>query len=492
MSANLEVVPPAPQTDWSIEKLLSEIERLADLGSWEWEVATDKVTWSEELYRIYQLDPETFPATFAGYLAQVHPDDREKTRTEVERAFAGASSFDHEERIVREDGTVRILRSRGRAIPDASGRTIRMVGTCQDLTELKETELALRRAQSRLQEALRHSEDRVMTLEEQARTRTSFANLVGKSSPMQEVYRRLRLAAQSDVTVLLTGESGTGKELAAAAIHSMSERRDRPFIGVNCSAIPDTLMESEFFGHLKGAFTGAVRDKAGLFLEADGGTLFLDEVGDMSPALQVKVLRALQEQEIRRVGDERNLKIDVRLIAATNRDLQQLLASGRIREDFYYRINVFNLPLPPLRERQGDIPLLVEHFLRELSPRRAVPIAQDALQALLDHPWPGNVRELRNVIEYGLVMAQGGTLRAADLPPEIRNGCSKRIWTPQDVAERERLRAALADAGGNRTRAAAALGTSRVTLWKKLRRFNLMADEDSQAGKPVAFPMESP
>jgi transcriptional regulator with GAF, ATPase, and Fis domain len=423
----------------------------------------------------------------------VHPDDREKTRTEVERAFAGASSFDHEERIVRgRTEPCGSFAAAGRAIPDASGRTIRMVGTCQDLTELKETELALRRAQSRLQEALRHSEDRVMTLEEQARTRTSFANLVGKSSPMQEVYRRLRLAAQSDVTVLLTGESGTGKELAAAAIHSMSERRDRPFIGVNCSAIPDTLMESEFFGHLKGAFTGAVRDKAGLFLEADGGTLFLDEVGDMSPALQVKVLRALQEQEIRRVGDERNLKIDVRLIAATNRDLQQLLASGRIREDFYYRINVFNLPLPPLRERQGDIPLLVEHFLRELSPRRAVPIAQDRPAGVAGPPLarqrPGTSKRHRIRLGHG----PGRDAPAADLPPEIRNGCSKRIWTPQDVAERERLRAALADAGGNRTRAAAALGTSRVTLWKKLRRFNLMADEDSQAGKPVAFPMESP
>jgi transcriptional regulator with PAS, ATPase and Fis domain len=492
MSANLEA-EMAPRTEWSIEKLLSEIERLADLGSWEWEVATDQVTWSDELYRIYQLDRVTFPATFAGYLAQVHPDDREKTRTQVERAFATTSCFDHEERIVRKDGTVRILRSRGRAIGDSSGRTVRMVGTCQDITDLKETEEALRRAQRLLKEALGRSEDRVNRLEEQARTRTSFAALVGKSEPMQEVYRKLRLAAQSEVTVLLSGESGTGKELAAAAIHSVSERRDRPFVGVNCSAVPDSLMESEFFGHVKGAFTGAVRDKVGLFQQADGGTLFLDEVGDMSPALQVKVLRALQEQEIRRVGDERSVKIDVRLIAASNRDLRQRLASGRMREDFYYRINVFNLRLPPLRERQGDIPLLAEHFLRELSRGKAMPaIAPDALKALMDYMWPGNVRELRNAIEYGLVMAQGGALAASDLPAEIRNGQARRLWTPEDVAERERLRAALADAGGNRTRAAAALGTSRVTLWKKLRRFNLMDGEAAvpALGEALPPPME--
>jgi transcriptional regulator with PAS, ATPase and Fis domain len=475
---NLSNTPPrtSPLTGWSIENLLSEIEQLAVLGSWEWEVATDKVTWSDELYRIYQLDPVVFPATFAGYLDQVHPDDRKATRTAVERAFAECSSFDHEERIVRPDGSVRILRSRGRAIGDGSGRTVRMVGTCQDITELKETENTLRRAQIRLEETLYHSEQRVTVLEEQARNRTSLVRLVGVSGPMQEIYRRLRLASQSDVTVLLTGESGTGKELAAATIHALSDRRDHPFIGVNCSALPEALLESEFFGHVKGAFTGALRDKVGLFQSADGGTLFLDEVGDMSPALQVKVLRALQEREIRRVGDEHATKVNVRVIAATNRDLKELVSAGRVREDFYYRIHVFDLRLPPLRERRKDIPLLVDHFLRELSASKPLrPITTDALRVLMEHPWPGNVRELRNSIEFAMVMAQGPAITAADLPADIRKGQSMRLWTPEDVAERERLRTAMADAGGNRTRAAAALGTSRVTLWKKLRRYNLAA-----------------
>jgi len=243
---------------------------------------------------------------------------------------------------------------------------------------------------------------------------------------------------------------------------------------VNCSAIPEPLLESEFFGHVKGAFTGALRDKPGLFHAAEGGTLFLDEVGDMSPALQVKVLRALEEKEIRRVGDERATKVSVRLIAATNRDLNRLVGSGRVREDFYYRIHVFALRLPPLRERRNDLPLLLEHFLRELGagkPTRS--LCPDALHALMEYPWPGNVRELRNAIEYSLVMAQGPSIALADLPTEIRSGRTVRAWTPEDLAERERLRTALTEAGGNRTRAAAALGTSRVTLWKKLRRFNL-------------------
>lgn len=464
--------------EWSIQDLLAEVERLAVLGSWEWEVASDKVTWSNELYRIYQLDPETFPATFTGYLAQVHPEDRPRTQTEVERTLAECSSFDHEERIVRPDGSVRILRSRGRAIGEGPGRTVRMVGTCQDITELKETEAVLRRAQQGLEEALHQCEDRVVTLEEQARTRTSFVNFVGQNRSMQEVYRRLRLASQSDVTVLLTGETGTGKELAAAAIHSLSERRGGPFVAVNCSALPDQLLESEFFGHVKGAFTGAVRDKIGLFQAADGGTLFLDEVGDMSPALQVKVLRALQEREIRRVGDEQGTKVNVRLIAATNRDLNRLVSSGKIREDFYYRIHVFSLRLPPLRERRSDIPLLLQHFLSNLAAGKTVrSVSEDALQMMMGYAWPGNVRELRNAIEYALVMAQKPTITAVDLPPELREGRATRPWTPEDVAERERLRAALTEARGNKTRAAAALGTSRVTLWKKLRRFNLIPDE---------------
>jgi len=589
-------------TEWTLDSLISEIESLASLGSWEWHVSMNRVTWSDELYRIYGLEPATSPATFEAYLDRVHVEDRAGTRKAVEKAFREGGSFDHEERIVRNDGSIRMLHSRGRALKDASGQVVRMVGTCQDITdgkrvlvalkqseerfrelaetitevfwiispdlqtlhylspafeqvfgvprrlleerpkhwlrlvhpedrdavrvkvnaqvqegridvtcrllrpdasvrsvrfrgfpvrdasgvivritgiteditELKETEDALRRAQERLEEALHRTQDRVVALEEQVRSRASFVKFVGKSAAMQEVYRRLRLAAQSDVTVLLTGESGTGKELAATSIHALSDRRSKPFVALNCSAIPEQLLESELFGHVKGAFTGAVRDKTGLFEAAEGGTLFLDEVGDMAPALQVKVLRALEEREFRRVGDERVVRVDVRLLAATNRNLQQLVAAGRIRQDFYYRIRVFDLRIPPLRDRREDLPLLLQHFLQELSPRGKVParLSPEALRAVMDYPWPGNVRELRNAIEHSVVMSQGREITPADLPVEIREGTAP-TWSPEESEERERLRSALERTGWNRTRAAADLGTSRVTLWKKLRRFQL-------------------
>jgi len=275
---------------------------------------------------------------------------------------------------------------------------VRITGFSEDITDLVETEEALRRAQARLAESLSLSQDRVVQLEEQVRSRTTVERLVGKGSAMQEVYRKLRLAAQSDVTVLVTGESGTGKELAASAIHSLSERKHKPFVAVNCSAIPEALLESELFGHVKGAFTGAVRDKVGLFQSADGGTLFLDEIGDMSPTLQVKVLRALQEREVRRVGDEKVSKIDVRIVAATNRDLQKAVAAGKIREDFYYRIRVFEIVMPPLRDRREDIPVLVEHFLGQVKSRgrRVVRgIEPDALRALMNHEWPATCASSR-------------------------------------------------------------------------------------------------
>lgn len=340
--------------------------------------------------------------------------------------------------------------------------------------------------------------EKISLLEEQTQQRDAFERMTGRSAAMQDVFRRLRLAGQSDVTVFLSGESGTGKELAAQAIHSVSARGQRPFIAVNCSAIPETLLESELFGHVKGAFTGAVRDKTGLFQAAEGGTLFLDEIGDLSPLLQLKLLRALQEREIRRVGDEAVTPIDVRLITATNRDLKELIENGDFREDFYYRIHVFEIHLPPLRKRREDIPLLATRFIDEQAKaqRRTVTgISRDALQRMLDYEWPGNVRELRNAIEHAFVTVQGETITMFDLPIEIRmqqllvepmnsqqesrisDSISAPIdlseLTPQQVADRERMIAALKETGGNKTAAAKLLGISRVTMWKKTRKFGL-------------------
>jgi PAS domain S-box-containing protein len=306
---------------------------------------------------------------------------------------------------------------------------------------------------------------------------------VGRSRAMLETYRRIRLAADSDVTTLITGESGTGKELAARAIHVLSDRRDAPFVATNCSAIPETLLESELFGHAEGAFTGAVRDRAGVFESADGGTLFLDEIGDVSPVLQLKLLRVLQEREVRRVGEDTPRPIDVRLLTATNRDLAERVESGDLREDFFYRVRVFEIRMPPLRERTYDVPLLARRFLDEIAAERGRPalgIAQDALEALVRYPWPGNVRELRNAIEYGTVVQRGDVLGLLDLPESVRGGArgrsrafGERDLTPDQEAERLRILKALEDHGWNRTRTAQALGISRVTLWKRIRRYQL-------------------
>ncbi len=323
------------------------------------------------------------------------------------------------------------------------------------------------------------AEQKVSLLEEHTRVHTSFEGLVGRSLLMQDVFRRIKLASQTDVTVLFTGESGTGKELAAQAIHVQSARRERPFLAVNCGAIPESLLESELFGHTKGAFTNAHKDKIGFFEAADGGTLFLDEIGDVTPLLQLKLLRALQEREIRRVGDDRARKIDVRIVGATNRDLKRLVADGSMREDFYYRIRVFEIALPPLRARREDIPLIVERFVADLGRtygKVVKHVAPEVLHAFMDHDWPGNVRELRNAIEHCLVVCEGDTIRLEDLPPEV---CGDLMETPRPVTgpttddDVARIKDALAKCGGSRIEAARLLGISRVTLWKRLKRFGL-------------------
>lgn len=341
--------------------------------------------------------------------------------------------------------------------------------------------------------------EKITLLEEQTKQRDAFERLVGRSAPMQEVFRRLRLAAQSDVTVFISGESGTGKELAASAIHSVSDRRDKPFIAVNCSAIPETLLESELFGHVKGSFTGATRDKVGVFQAAEGGTLFLDEIGDISPLIQLKLLRVLQEREIRRVGDDKPMKVDVRIVTATNRDLKTLIKSGEFREDFYYRIHVFEVHLPALRKRKEDIPLLIDRFIDQLAEAHQHDvngIARDALQCMMDYRWAGNVRELRNAIEHAFVTVGGDTITLFDLPSEIRlpagaadqNATSKERapaaeaeskpfdindLTPRQRADREKVLAALKETEGNKTAAAKLLGISRVSMWRKARQYGI-------------------
>jgi len=318
-------------------------------------------------------------------------------------------------------------------------------------------------------------------LRERVRERYRFHNIVGDAPELQAVYEVVKRAAPTRATVLILGESGTGKELIAQALHEESPRRERPFIKVSCAALSETLLESELFGHEKGAFTGAIGRREGRFELADGGTLFLDEIGDISPALQIKLLRVLQQKEFERVGGVSTLKVDVRLVAATNRDLASEVKNGKFREDLYYRLNVVAVTLPPLRQRKGDIPALVSHFVEKYGKAYAKEIrglAPGTLNALLAHDWPGNVRELENVVERAVVLAKGLEMTADDLPPILR-GPRPRERAPGALIpgatlyqiEREAILRTLEMVGGSTSRAAEILGISVRKIQYRLKEY---------------------
>jgi len=335
-------------------------------------------------------------------------------------------------------------------------------------------------------------------LRKQLEDRYRFDGIIGKSAIMRELFELLETVAQTASTILVTGETGTGKELVARAIHHNSPRRAQRFVAINCGAIPETLLEAELFGHVRGAFTGAVATRAGRFEEANRGTLFLDEVGTMTPSLQMKLLRVIQGREVQRLGDTGTVKVDVRIIAATNNDLAKMVAEGTFREDLYYRLNVIPVQMPALRERKDDIPLLVQHFLRRfeetLPPRtdggsskpESISISQDALRHLMSHSWPGNVRELENALERAVALTGGRrTIEVRDLPPGIQAAGASiapiDVTLPEegfdlpgyiDKLEREVIARALDKTGGNKGAAAKLLNLKRTTLVEKLKRLD--------------------
>jgi len=314
-----------------------------------------------------------------------------------------------------------------------------------------------------------------------------YRGIISKSSRMQQIFEMLPVVAESDSSVLITGESGTGKGLVARAIHEASRRSGGALITVNCAAIPDTLLESELFGYKAGAFTNAGRDKPGRFASAEGGTLFLDEIGDVSPSVQAKLLRVLQEKTYEPLGSVTSVDADVRIIAATNHDLQQLMKTGDFRTDLYYRINVIRLELPPLRERREDIPLLIEHFIayrRALGQKDITGLDHEALAVLMGHEFPGNVRELQNIIEHAFILCPGGLISTEHLPPEIRGVVEPLERGLNEMVaryERDLLLRALADNDGNRLEAARSLGIHKSTLFRKMNRLGISTlDSDTK------------
>ena len=317
-------------------------------------------------------------------------------------------------------------------------------------------------------------------LREQLRTRPGFGGLIGVSMKMQRVYKMIEKVSQHESPVLILGESGTGKELVARSIHFSGPRKDRPFAPVDCSALVHTLIESELFGYVKGAFTGAMQSKQGLLEAAQGGTLFLDEIGDMPVDLQAKLLRALQEREIKPVGSTERRRINVRIIAATNRDLQAAIRSGAFRQDLYFRLNVVQVKLPPLRDRKSDIPILVTAFLEKFSdPQGPVrTISEDAMRRLIAYDWPGNVRELENAIERAVALGSGPVLRVADLPSNLHYPTTERVpekdeILPLEELERRAILRTLRETGGDKLSAARMLGIGKTTLYRKLKQYHM-------------------
>jgi two-component system response regulator HydG len=421
----------------------------------------------------------------------------------VEEAEDGASAvqrIQHETfdvvltdlRMASVDG-MEVLRAAQRLAPETQVIVMTAYGTIESAVEairhgaydflakpFKEDELLLRVAKALEKRRL---VGEVSLFAGEFRKRYGLEHIVGHSEAMREVLDRAVRVAPTDATVLVTGESGTGKELVARAIHVASRRGERPFVPVNCAAITETLLESELFGHARGAFTGAVRARRGLFEEANGGTLFIDEIGETAPGFQAKLLRALQEGEIRRVGESSPVQVDVRVIAATNQDLRRAIAEKRFREDLFYRLNVVPIRIPPLRERREDIPLLAAHFLRrynQRSPEAAKVLTPDALERLRGHDWPGNVRELENALEQAAALSPGREIRAADVHVEspTPRGASPRLpaRTLAEVvedAERRAIEDAVGRCHGDLARVARELGVSSTTLWRRMKRLGI-------------------
>ncbi|MDD9301324.1 MAG: sigma 54-interacting transcriptional regulator [Desulfobacter sp.] len=351
---------------------------------------------------------------------------------------------------------------------DKDGRTLGIVETVTDLTELKKIKQRAEEAQRKLKKNY------------------SLGSIIGKSAAMQNVFDAVRAASKSRANILIQGESGTGKELVAGAIHYLGQFADKPMVTVNCSALSETLLESELFGHVKGAFTGAHRDRKGRFEEAHGGTIFLDEIGELTPYMQVKLLRVLQEREIERVGDSKKIKIDIRVIAATHKDLFQLSREGIFREDLFYRLKVFPIRVPPLRERRDDIPLLVKHFIKKGNQREGKSIKQadtNAMKRIIEHPWIGNVRELENAIEHAFVLCDKDKIGIAHLPIEIRKpgqteSYDTSIHSPagfvkKQKVNKDKLIRLLEKHGWNKAEVARQIGKSRTAVWKYMKKWDI-------------------
>ena len=386
-------------------------------GLWDWDLLSDTVFYSDRFREILGYSPAEFPGTIDSFRSRLHPEDAEVIWAAIERHLQERVPYRVEYRLRTKSGDYLWFLARGQAIWNSEGKAIRMSGSIQDITERKQAELNLKAALSEIKELKEKLEVERAYLQEEIKSEYNHENIIGQSDALNYIFYKVEQIAPSDTTVLVLGETGTGKELVARAIHGLSPRKDRALVKVNCATLPANLIESELFGHEKGAFTGAHARQLGRFEVADGATLFLDEIGELPLELQPKLLRVIQDGEFERLGSSGTIKVDVRVIAATNRNLEEEVRKGRFREDLWYRLNIFPITVPPLRERMEDIALLVDFFVDKISKRLGKSIESiptSVMNTLQDYHWPGNVRELENVLERAVINSSGPKLHLVD------------------------------------------------------------------------------
>jgi formate hydrogenlyase transcriptional activator len=462
---------------------LLEAQRLSHAGSWRHDLASGSFSVSPEVLRIRGVESADPLSTIDRMYAGIHPEDRSRVQATYEAAQTGKGDFDAEYRIVLGDGTIKHLHTIGHPVLNGSGDVVEYVGTGIDVTEERQAQAALETAFEEIKRLKDRLQDENLALREEIDQAFMFEEIVGASPALKSVLSHVSKVAPTDSTVLISGETGTGKELIARAIHKHSRRADRAFVSLNCAATPPSLIASELFGHEKGAFTGAVQQRRGRFELAHSGTIFLDEIGEVPMDTQVALLRVLQERQIERVGGSRAIPVDVRVIAATNRDLSEAIAAGAFRSDLFYRLNVFPILVPPLRKRLGDIPILVEYFVKRFAEKMAKRIRRidtHTLEMCERYSWPGNIRELQNIVERSVILCGGDTFsideawlsNEGSLRPESATALPDAL---QDQ-EKDMIEAALSKSKGRVAGprgAAAKLGIPASTLESKIRQLKI-------------------
>src|SRR4051812_48932239 len=462
---------------------LLEAQRLSHAGSWRHDLASGAFFVSPEVLRIRGVESAEPLSTVDRMYDGIHPDDRSRVRETYEAARARKGEFDAEYRIVLRDGTTKHLHTIGHPVLNEAGDIVEDVGTGMDVTEQRQAQAALQTAFEEIKHLKDRLQDENLALREEIDQAFMFEEIVGASAALKSVLSHVSKVAPTDSTVLISGETGTGKELIARAIHKHSRRSERAFISLNCAATPPSLIASELFGHEKGAFTGAVQQRRGRFELAHSGTIFLDEIGEIPMDTQIALLRVLQERQIERVGGTRAIPVDVRVVAATNRDLSAAIAEGSFRSDLFYRLNVFPIHVPPLRKRREDIPILVEYFVKRFAEKMAKRIRQidrRTLELCERYPWPGNIRELQNIVERSVILCTGDmfSIDEAWLPtqgPLRADGRGPLPETLQDQ-EKEMIETALTRSRGKVAGprgAAARLGIPASTLESKIKHLGI-------------------